>query len=161
MRKTDSDIKVTPSLLDRLVDYEPRESRESPKSRSVNLRELKSAVRRDLEFLLNSRCFPDEIPSDLEELNKSIAVFGLPDFTRSNVKNSSEQEKLTEQLETAIRNFEPRLMDLQITLDPVNNIDRSLRFRIFAQLRVDPVPEPIAFDTILQMGSGEFEVKES
>ena len=161
MRRTDNEIKVTPSLLDRLIDYEPKESRESPKSRSANLRELKLSVRRDLEFLLNSRSFPDEIPESLEELNKSVALYGLPDFTRSNVKNPSEQIKLTEQLESAIRIFEPRLMDLQITLDPVNDIERSLRFRILAQLKVDPVPEPIAFDTILQMGSGEFEVKES
>jgi type VI secretion system protein ImpF len=161
MRRTDSEIKVTPSLLDRLIDYEPKESRESPKSRSANLRELKLSVRRDLEFLLNSRSFPDEIPESLEELNKSVALYGLPDFTRSNVKNPSEQVKLTEQLESAIRIFEPRLMDLQITLDPVNDVERSLRFRILAQLKVDPIPEPIAFDTILQMGSGEFEVKES
>jgi len=161
MRRTDNEIKVTPSLLDRLIDYEPKESRESPKSRSANLRELKLSVRRDLEFLLNSRSFPDEIPESLEELNKSVALYGLPDFTRSNVKNPSEQIKLTEQLESVIRIFEPRLMDLQITLDPVNDIERSLRFRILAQLKVDPVPEPIAFDTILQMGSGEFEVKES
>lgn len=161
MRRTDNEIKVTPSLLDRLIDFEPSESRESPKSRSTNLNELKSSVRRDLEFLLNSRSFPDEIPESLEELNKSIAVYGLPDFTRSNVKNTFEQKKLTEQLESAIRNFEPRLMDLQITLDPVNDTERSLRFRILAQLKIDPVPEPIAFDTVLQMGSGEFEVKES
>ena len=161
MRRTDNEIKVTPSLLDRLIDYEPKESKESPKSRSANLRELKLSVRRDLEFLLNSRSFPDEIPESLEELNKSVALYGLPDFTRSNVKNPSEQIKLTEQLESAIRIFEPRLMDLQITLDPVNDIERSLRFRILAQLKIDPVPEPIAFDTILQMGSGEFEVKES
>lgn len=161
MRRTDNEIKVTPSLLDRLIDYEPKESRESPKSRSANLRELKLSVRRDLEFLLNSRSFPDEIPESLEELNKSVALYGLPDFTRSNVKNPSEQIKLTEQLESAIRIFEPRLMDLQISLDPVNDIERSLRFRILAQLKTDPVPEPIAFDTILQMGSGEFEVKES
>lgn len=161
MRRTDNEIKVTPSLLDRLIDYDPKESRESPKSRSANLRELKLSVRRDLEFLLNSRSFPDEIPESLEELNKSVALYGLPDFTRSNVKNPSEQIKLTEQLESVIRIFEPRLMDLQITLDPVNDIERSLRFRILAQLKVDPVPEPIAFDTILQMGSGEFEVKES
>lgn len=160
MRKTDSDIKVTPSLLDRLIDFEPRESKESPKSRSTNLRELKSAVRRDLELLLNSRSFPEDIPETLEELNKSLAVYGLPDFTRSNVKNSSEQKLLTEQLESVIKIFEPRLMDLQVSLDPVNDIERSLRFRIVAQLKVDPVPEPVAFDTVLQMGSGEFEVKE-
>lgn len=161
MRWSETEVKVTPSLLDRLIDYEPRESREPAKSRSANLRELKSAVKRDLEYLLNSRSFPEEIPESLPELNKSIALYGLPDFTKNNIKNYTEQKKLSEQLEWAIRTFEPRLMDLEITLDPVNDVERSLRFRILAQLKVDPVPEPIAFDTVLQMGSGEFEVKES
>ena len=35
-----------------------------------------------------------------------------------------------------------------------------LKFRIEASLNVEPTPEPIAFDTVLQLGSGEFEVKE-
>ena len=49
MARTDSNIRITPSVLDRLIDYDPRESRESPKSRSASLMELKASVRRDLE----------------------------------------------------------------------------------------------------------------
>lgn len=161
MRRNETDVKVTPSLFDRLIDDEPRESREAAKSRSANLRELKAAVRRDLENLLNSRSFPEDVPKNLRELNHSVALYGLPDITKNNVKNYNEQKKLTEQLEWAIRTFEPRLMDLEVTLDPVSDLERTLRFRILAQLKVDPVPEPIAFDTVLQMGSGEFEVKEN
>ena len=32
-------------------------------------------------------------------------------------------------------------------------------FRIDARLKVDPAPEPVSFDTLLQIGSGEFRVK--
>ena len=161
MRRTDNEIKIKPSLFDRLIDLEPKDSKESRKSHSATLDELKSSVRRDLELLLNSRIFTENIPETLEELNKSVIVYGLPDFTKNNVKNVSEQKNLTGVLERTINIFEPRLMNLQITLDPVNDIERALRFRIAAQLKVDPVPEPIAFDTVLKMGSGEFEVKES
>jgi predicted component of type VI protein secretion system len=52
------------------------------------------------------------------------------------------------------------LIDLKVTLEPVSNADKSLKFRIEARLDIEPTPEPIAFDTVLQLGSGDFEVNE-
>ena len=160
MSRIDNEIRITPSVLDRLLDFEPDVSREAPKSRSKSLRELKLSVRRDLEWLLNSRALPEEIDERLEEVKKSVIVFGLPDITGISAKNHIEQKRLTEALENAIKIFEPRFLNLKVTLEPVNNIDRMLKFRIEARLNVEPTPEPIAFDTVLQLGSGEFEVKE-
>ena len=160
MARTDNEIRITPSVLDRLLDFEPDVSREAPKSRSKSLRELKLSVRRDLEWLLNSRSYPGEIDERLEEVKKSVVNYGLPDITGISAKNHNEQKRLTIALETAIKVFEPRFLDLKVTLEPVNNVDRLLRFRIEARLNVEPAPEPIAFDTVLQLGSGDFEVKE-
>ena len=160
MTRTDSEIRVTPSVLDRLLDFEPKSQQEAPKSRSRNLRELKQSVRRDLEWLLNSRCFPEDIDENLEEVFKSVLVYGLPDITGVSAKNHLEQKRLTRALETAIRTFESRLIDLKVTLEPVSSTDKALKFRIEARLDIEPTPEPIAFDTILQLGSGDFEVKE-
>lgn len=160
MARTDNEIRITPSLLDRLLDFEPDMSREAPKSRSKSLRDLKLSVRRDLEWLLNARCYPEEIDENLEEVKKSVVVFGLPDITGISAKNHNEQRRLTLALENAMKIFEPRFLDLKVTLEPVSNIDRMLKFRIEARLNVEPLPEPIAFDTVLQLGSGEFEVKE-
>jgi type VI secretion system protein ImpF len=160
MSRTDNEIRITPSVLDRLLDFEPDMSREAPKSRSKSLRDLKLSVRRDLEWLLNSRAFPEEIDERLEEVKKSVVVYGLPDITGISAKSHIEQKRLSDALENAIRIFEPRFLNLKVTLEPVNNIDRMLKFRIEAQLNVEPTPEPIAFDTVLQLGSGEFEVKE-
>lgn len=160
MARTDNEIRITPSVLDRLLDFEPKASQEAAKSRSKSLRELKQAVRRDLEWLLNTRCYPENVDEGLEEVLKSVVFFGLPDFTGVSAKNHIEQKRLTRALETAIKNFEPRFMDLKVMLEPINNIDRLLKFRIEANLDVDPTPEPVAFDTILQLGSGEFAIKE-
>ena len=160
MARIETEIRVTPSVLDRLLDFEPKAQQEAPKSRSRNLRELKMSVRRDLEWLLNSRCFPDGIDTSLEEVFKSVIVYGLPDITGVSAKNHLEQKRLTRALETAIRNFESRLIDLKVILEPVGTTDKALKFRIEARLDIEPTPEPIAFDTILQLGSGDFEVKE-
>jgi type VI secretion system protein ImpF len=156
MPRADLEVRVTPSVLDRLIDYEPRESREAPKSRSTSLHELKQSVRRDLEWLLNTRCHTEAIDDRLEEAMHSVAFYGLPEILGINAKNNIEQQRLTKALETAIRNFEPRFLNLKVSMEPVSNVDRQLKFRIEASLDVEPAPEPIAFDTVLQMGSGEF-----
>ncbi|RMG08996.1 MAG: type VI secretion system baseplate subunit TssE, partial [Acidobacteria bacterium] len=69
--------------------------------------------------------------------------------------------KLTKALENAVRLFEPRLSNLKVKLEPFSEVDKVLRFRLEALLKVEPTPEPIAFDTVLQPGNGEFEIKES
>ncbi len=122
MARTDNEIRITPSVLDRLLDFEPKESKEAPKSRSKSLRELKLSVRRDLEWLLNTRCYPEEVDENLEEALKSVVFFGLPDFTGVSAKSHIEQKRLTQAMETAIKNFEPRFIDLKVTLEPINNI---------------------------------------
>ena len=122
--------------------------------------ELKQSVRRDLEWLLNTRNRAFEIPPELEEVNSSVAVFGLPDFTGLAMENPNEQKRLTKSVENAIRFFEPRFLDLKVTMEPLSTVERQLKFRIEANLDVEPAPEPISFDTVLQMGSGEFSVKE-
>jgi len=158
MPRLDEELRITLSVLDRLVDFEPEASHEALASRSKTLRQLKQAVRRDLEWLLNTRqCF--EVPEDLPALRDSFLSYGLPDFSTLSVKNAEDQSSLVAALENTLRRFEPRLEDVAVSLATVSPLERALRFRIDARLRVDPVPEPITFDTTLQLGSGNFAVK--
>lgn len=159
-KRFDNEIRITPSVLDRLLDFEPDLTSESPKSRSRSLRELKQSVRRDLEWLLNTRRYPNEVPERLEEVQNSVVMYGLPDFTAVGAKSTHEQKKLVKELEHALKTFEPRFMDLKITLEPPSNVERTLRFRIEARLKVEPTPEPITFDTMLALGSGQYVVQE-
>lgn len=160
MSRTDHEIRLTPSILDRLLDFEPQMSKEAPRSQAQSLADLKKSVKRDLEWLLNTRHSPIDIPETLEELNESLAVYGLPDLTSLSVKNPSEQNRLAKAIETAIRVFEPRFINVKVSLEPIDNTDRQLRFHIEAHLDIEPVPEPVSFDTVLQVGSGEFAVSE-
>lgn len=160
MARSEKEIRVTASVLDRLIDLEPKLTEEAPKSHSNSLRELKQSVRRDLEWLLNTRCYIDDIDENLEEVRKSVIAFGLPDFTGISAKSHTEQKRLSQSLETAIKNFEPRFLDLKIFLEPLSEVDRQMKFRIEASLDTEPTPEPIVFDTVLQLGSGEFEIQE-
>jgi type VI secretion system protein ImpF len=59
----------------------------------------------------------------------------------------------------AIQRFEPRLADVAVTLVEGREFDRTLRFRIDALLKVDPAPEPVTFDSLLQLHTKAFVVK--
>ena len=102
MARTDNEIRITPSLLDRLLDFAPDISREPPTSRAKSLRDLKQSVKRDLEWLLNTRNHSDETAQLLEEVSKSVAIYGLADFTGMGVKSPGEQKMLVQSLEKAI-----------------------------------------------------------
>ena len=154
----DNEIRVTPSILDRLIDFDPRSSQESPKSRSTSLKELKQSVRRDLEWLLNTRHSVIDVPETLEEVNRSLAVYGLPDLVGLDIDNPNEQSGLIKAIENALAIFDPRFTNPKITLEPISNVDRVLKFRIEAMLDIEPTPEPVVFDTILKMGSSDFSV---
>lgn len=160
MIRAEDNVGVTVSVLDRLIDYEPGASRESVASRSKNLRQLKEAVRRDLEWLLNTRREAGGLSVDSKELKNSLAVFGLPDFSNMAVNQVGDQKKMRTAIHEAIRVFEPRLQDVNVTLQASHSSDRLMHFRINARLKVDPAPEPIAFDTVLQLISGQYRIKE-
>lgn len=159
MPKSDNQLRITKSVLDRLVDTEPGILSDPPVSSFRALRELKNSVRRDLEWLLNTRQSIAEVPDDYVETVRSLAGFGLPDFTAASVKSSATQDFIRRAIQEEIRLFEPRLTDVSVTIEGGLGTERSLRFRIDAQLRVDPQPEPVSFDTTLQLSSGEYEVK--
>ena len=158
MSRFDNEIRVRPSVLDRLIDYEPEYSREAPASRAKNLRILKQSVRRDLEWLLNSRATA-QIPPELKEVSGSVVAFGLPDLTAFSGRSPADRARLRRAVERALEAFEPRLEGVVVTIDPEAGPGLSMKFRIDARLKVDPAPEPVSFDTLLQVGSGEFRVK--
>jgi type VI secretion system protein ImpF len=159
MTRFENEIRITPSVLDRLIDYEPDVAHEPAASRAASLRQLKQTVRRDLEYLLNTRQVAGGVPSGLKELNKSLAAYGLPDFSAVNVDSPEEQTRLRRLLETTIEIFEPRLKSVEVTVEPMRGNERALRFRVDARLQVEPTPEPVTFDTILQLHSGEYKVR--
>jgi type VI secretion system protein ImpF len=145
---------VTQSVLDRLTAVE-----EWPATRSQSLRFYKEALKRDLEWLLNTRQPP--IPELVEYplARTSVINFGLPDITSLGLSSASDHGRLRKAIEICLRNYEPRLMDVRVTLEGSDTADRRLRFHIEGNLKLDPAPEEISFDTVLELSSGEYKVK--
>ena len=141
MPKSDYDVRVTPSVLDRLLDSDHKSLRDPVVSRAESVRELRLAVQRDLESLLNSRNPYSDLPAAFAEAGQSVITYGLPDFSALNVANTNDQHRLRQLIERTIRTFEPRLIGVNTTLMPASPTDRSMRLRIDARLVMDPSPE--------------------
>jgi type VI secretion system protein ImpF len=155
MARTPGDITVTLSVLDRLIDREPKSESEAPLTRSQSVRLLKAAVQRDLEWLLNTRRIFQEPDESLKEVNRSVYIYGLPDFSQYTMASAADQSKLLRQLLATIKMFEPRLANVRLV--PVENAEMGIqqfRLRIEAMLLMDPSPEPVSFDTVIGLKSG-------
>jgi type VI secretion system protein ImpF len=148
MPRPGPDAAVTLSVFDRLIDADPRNSSEAPLTRAQSVQLLRDGVRRDLEWLLNSRQVAFAPPD------------GLPDFTGYNLGSAAAEAKLTRQLQSALKFFEPRLARVRVVpIEPLVAKTRTFRFRIEALLMMDPAPEHISFDTVLQLTTNQYEVQ--
>ena len=159
-RVDDYNTAVTLSVLDRLIDNSPDTSVEPIPVRSVSVRQLKDGLRRDLEWLLNTRRIAVPPDESLKEVNRSLHVYGLPDFTSYSLNSPKDQTKLVRFLHATVKLFEPRLANVRIVpLEGASGKTRTLRFRIEGMLIMDPAPEHVSFDTVLELTSGEYEVQ--
>ena len=159
MARTAGDITVTLSVLDRLIDREPKSQTEAPLTRSQSVRLLKGAVQRDLEWLLNTRRIFQEPDESMKEINRSLYMYGLPDFSQYTMASVADQAKLLKQLLNTVKMFEPRLGNVRIVPMEVSEKGiQQFRLRIEAMLLMDPSPEPVSFDTVIGLKTGNCKV---
>jgi type VI secretion system protein ImpF len=160
MAKREIERTVQPSLLDRLTDLDPRGLGDGRVTYLESVRLFKASIQRDLEWLLNTRRIPSQPPDVLEELRHSMYLYGLPDLTSLSRDDPSARRQLLRRVEATIAQFEPRLTDVRITMVETEGEQRKreLRFVVEGTLVMDPTPEQVVFDTVLNFSSGEYEV---
>jgi len=150
---------VTLSVLDRLIDKEPKQSAEVPLTRAKSLHDLKDNLKRDLEWLFNTRRTIEPAPDSAGETVHSVYHYGFPDLSSKSVLSSRDHNDLVREMESVIALFETRLKRAKVRMEPVEGKYRTLRFVIEGLLCMDPAPEPVRFDTELELGKGAYEVK--
>ena len=160
MAKRELERTVQPSLIDRLTDEDPRTSLDSRTTYAESLRRFKAAMQRDLEWLLNTRRIAETPPEEFEEVHKSVYMFGVPDITSMSRDSLPARRRLLHYVEEALVQFEPRLTHLRVSLVEMDAEEkrRELRFVVEATLRLDPTPEQVMFDTVLQFSSGQYAI---
>ena len=160
MSSRDLEPTVQQSILDRLLDYAPQLRADPPINWSESVRQLRASVMRDLEWLLNTRRVLHAAPAHLPELRASVYNFGLPDLSSHSPDSEATRHLLARQIEECINLFEPRLTAVQVTVPESagGETPHRIRFSVDALLKMEPNPEQVTFDTVLEVTSGQFQV---
>jgi type VI secretion system protein ImpF len=158
MARQDLDHLVTIPLLDRVTDRDPRNQQEAMLTRAQSVRVLKEALRRDLEWLLNTRRIMDESVDPKAELTHSLYNYGIPDVSHYALRSTRDQSRLGWILENTVAVFEPRLKNAKVYMVPVEEGSMQVKFRVDGMLMMDPAPERISFDTTLDLSSQSYDV---
>jgi len=154
LARNKSEVLITQSLVDRLTVTE-----QWPETRAASINMYRDSMKRDLEWLLNTR---KPVIPELENYPAtaaSVLNYGLPDLHSFDGSAGREHNALTVALEKCIRTYEPRISQPRVFLTRTDLLSRSLRFHIEGQIVYENMEEEIKFDTVLEMISGEYEVK--
>jgi type VI secretion system protein ImpF len=151
------------SVLDRLLNEDLDSPTESSDQRKLGwpLSEVKERVRRDLEWLLNTKRALDKPLQELGPLETSLWTYGLPDFTNYGFDNPNDRDRLCGQIAQAIRRFDRRLTNVSVKPGTSHSSDSGLHYEIEATLNVEPKPVQVRFDSMLELRSRTFVVKYS
>lgn len=147
-----------PGLLDKLFDDDPR-GQASATVRSLSLDELKNAVARDLESILNTRiALTEEMLAGLPECGQSVLTYGLNDFAGLSLASHTDRTFICQSIQRAIERHEPRLQKVKVALELNEQSTNVLNFAIQALLVVHPLQEPVNFDALLQPSTLQYSV---
>ena len=157
---TSTPAAILPSVLDRLLDEMPLADKTAKPSRGALVSAIRQTLQRDLEWLLNTRRRPSGAPGkDLPELKTALPAYGIPDFTTRDLATETQRKAFALALEQAIRHFEPRLTSVSVSVADRGGLERRLRFRIEALIRVEPAPEPVIFVSQLDPATHNFTIR--
>lgn len=167
MAELSSRDRLQPSLLDRLIDHHPKDSRENVEARVLSRQQLRAAVLRDLAWLFNAtRAEPEAASVRVEEVRlwrqfadarRSVLNFGMPAFSGTTL-SSMDTATMEAAIAQAITHFEPRIdansLKVDITIDPQNH-HNTLHIGIRGRMWAQPVPLELllAADVDLETGS--------
>ncbi len=161
----------TPSLVDRLSNDEPdfydstdvdasgQIRRQANKARTREaVKRYEDSVRRDLEWLFNSRRVKDDRLAKYPELQSSVFCYGMPDLNSEDPSRTHDKDELLHNMEDAVARFDRRLCDLTIEFGSPVLGSHLLHFQISGVVMMDPVPAEVAFQSSLDPIIGECKV---
>lgn len=151
---------ILPSVLDRLTGTVT--GRRTHAGFGVQLEDLRQAVRRDLEWLLNTHRPLEVDPERYPEASTSVLTYGLPDLSSRSGTSSSDLESVAALMADAIRNHESRLIPSSVRVEPLpagESARSAMSFRITGVLRVETIREPVRFDSTIDPDAGGIRVE--
>lgn len=155
-----SQVRLQPSLLDRLTDDEPQKQAEAADKRLLTKTQLRQCVLRDLTWLLNSsNRESDAVLMNYREVLRSVINFGMPPLSGSRL-SEIDWAALEQNVRRAILDFEPRILPGTLEVKALAPADLThhhnmVAFEIRCQMWAQPYPMEMLLRTRLDLESGE------
>lgn len=92
---------------------------------------------------------------------ESIVNFGIQDFVGLTLNSAIDRQKICQSIQDAIRRFEPRLKNVEVSLAEITQGQQNLKFSVNALLALDPAVEAISFDAFLLPVTKQYSVSMS
>lgn len=157
--------RLQPSLLDRLTDNHPNQTSEPSGQRTLSATELRRAVVRDLQWLLNTNQLSSTTDlSNYPEVARSTLNYGVPDLSGHMVA-SFEVESLAKLIRESIVQFEPRIdpkalhVNGELSLDDMGS--KALVFTIDAEVYAQPGSMHLMLKTTVDLDTGDVAISET
>jgi type VI secretion system protein ImpF len=172
MPELTSQDRLQPSLLDRLVDREPHNRRESAEARALTRTELRAAILRDLGWLFNAtRPEPEPQSENVEEIERwrqaaharrSVLNFGLPPFAGTTL-SSMDLDAIERIVAEAVRRFEPRIDPKTLSVGAKVSAEshhNTLQLLIRGHMWAQPVPLELLLSAEVDVETGNTRVRD-
>lgn len=158
----------TPGLFDRLLGAPTRtgsmtgSTTGSTSVSRMSVEDMKDAVARDLEALLNTRMvLPQGLLDGYPECSKSIVSYGMNDFADLSLSSPADRAYICGCIESTIACHEPRLRDVKAALEMREGAVNRLDFSITALLVLNSAQEAVNFDAILQPSTLSYSINKA
>ncbi|MCK0149293.1 type VI secretion system baseplate subunit TssE [Marivita sp. S6314] len=150
--------RLQPSILDRLTDEDPTDTKESGSERVIDIRRLREIIQRDLSWLLNTGNLDSEIdPEAYPHARRSVLNYGVPDAT-GDFASKRRAEDVRDAIQRAVELFEPRIING--SLNVVSRTDDAkdepvIVFDILADMWAQPLPAELYLRSQFDTTTGE------
>lgn len=164
MPEQDPFDRLRPSILDRLTGDGGSAASAFRRGGVMNLEDLRRAVIRDLEWLLNSEALSSTIDLDpYPFVRSSVLNYGMPDLAGVSL-STVRLEELRSEVKRVIEDFEPRIDRKSLDVRLVERVAGGLNhiaFEIHAEVVAEPLPIPLLLRTDFSLETGLCEIHES
>ncbi len=138
-----------PPLFDRLIDDTPQTTREHPKKIILNRAQVLESIISEVGRLLNTRLSATaKIYSQYRDQDYGLGLpwmYGIPDFTSMDPADKTQWARINTLFEKAISYFEPRIKNVNVSLDYFDGQGQRLYVSIRGQVVMKEFQQPVAF----------------
>jgi type VI secretion system protein ImpF len=155
-----------PGLFDRLLGWPQRPGAHAAHGSSaaprLSAEEMKDAVARDLEALLNTRAvLPADQLAPFPACRASLVGYGMRDFADLSLSSPTDRLHICACIEAAIACHEPRLRNVKAALELRAGAINRLNFSITGLLVSQAACESVNFDAILQASTLSYSISKT